>query len=248
MIFVLKFYGKTRHLKKLYSFVPKKDLNPLIDFHTHTSANHNNGIEILSCHITDTLNKGLYTIGFHPWRITDIISNEDLNVLKHHYINNGNCLAIGECGLDRLHNFSFDRQVEVFRQQIELAHEISAPVIIHCVKSYDEIIAFKKEYPSAKWCVHGFLKSETLAKQLLDLGFYLSIAPSQNWKVDRRKLLEFLPIDRLFIESDGQKNCSLNLRYKILAEAKRMDVEELKLNILYNCKNFFGEKWRQLNG
>src|SRR5690606_24395723 len=82
---------------------------------------------------------------------------------------------IGECGFDRLRGPAMPLQREVFSRQVALAITLGKPLIIHCVRAFDELQSFGKRYAhQIPMIVHGFTKSPQLAKQLTDRGFYLS--------------------------------------------------------------------------
>ena len=94
--------------------------------------------------------------GIHPWHIQD--ANAQLEELKSRLDTFNNIVAIGEAGLDKLHSpVSLLQQQEIFHQQALLAEEYEKPLIIHCVKAWEEIIREKKSLrPSVPWIIHGF--------------------------------------------------------------------------------------------
>lgn len=216
---------------------------PYIDFHTHHSTLRGDIIEVVSCHKM-TPDKGpYYTLGFHPWWQNTALDNEDINALKDKFLWDSYCLGIGECGLDKVKGPDFDLQLTVFQDQLIVAKELNAPVIIHSVKSFNEILSIRNSFLGQRWCIHGFMHSIQVAQQLLDKGIYLSVAPDHNWTQKKSDLLRFLPVDMIFIESDGRNTMSIEERYWAVAQAKNLDIEELKLTLFNNFKTFFGTKW-----
>ena len=115
---------------------------------------------------------GFFSAGIHPWYINESKTQfEELLVL----VKNQKCLAIGECGLDKLCSSPFGQQMEVFKKQIELAEKLQKPLIIHCVKAFDELLKIKKSSKTGvPWVIHGFNQKNEMAKQLLAQGFYFS--------------------------------------------------------------------------
>ena len=112
-----------------------------------------------------------FSVGIHPWDADLEISFSEFEGM----IQNQNCLAIGECGLDKLKGPDLEIQKTIFISQLDLAVKYQLPVIIHCVKAFDELIEICKPYYSkVSLIIHGFNKSSQLAKQLIDKGVYIS--------------------------------------------------------------------------
>lgn len=106
-----------------------------------------------------------------------------------------------------------ERQKEIFIKQIELAKELDKPLILHCrpsVGSQDayedavEILNTKYQILNTnKGVVHFFSGSKETAKKFLDLGFYISFAGPITFASEYREVVEFVPIDRILIETDA---------------------------------------------
>ena len=99
---------------------------PYFDVHTHTAKP--NGI--VNCYPEAEIPESYFSIGIHPWYISDL--NEQLHLLEEKAKHN-NCLAIGECGLDSFSEVDIKLQKIAFRQQIQLANQLKKPLIIHLV-------------------------------------------------------------------------------------------------------------------
>jgi TatD DNase family protein len=177
--------------------------------------------------------QNFYSVGIHPWDASlnpSLIELED--IIKH-----PNCLAIGECGLDKIKGADLALQQKYFLAQLVIAEKHHKPIIIHCVKSFDEIQVICKPYlKSNSILIHGFNKNIELAKQLIQKGFYLSI--SKHF-AQTNKLSE-LPIDKLFFETDDNKEIHIKEIYEIAAEKLNMKMELLKEKIYCNFTSFFG--------
>ncbi len=118
--------------------------------------------------------QGFYTLGIHPWFIGRQETETALQKLLA-AAEDPNLLAIGECGLDRAINTPFSSQVTVFGSQIKLAERIGKPLIIHCVRAFNELSALKKAAkPKQPWIIHGFTGKPLPARQLLKQGLYFS--------------------------------------------------------------------------
>lgn len=136
-----------------------------------------------------------FSCGIHPWH-SEINSSQFETLLE--IIKNQSVVAIGEAGLDKLKGPEIDIQVEVFRKQIELAIQYDKPMIIHCVKAWDELIALHREYkPNLPWIIHGFRGNADQVRQLTREGFKFSIGEQFN-----REALRHIPLDNLYCETD----------------------------------------------
>jgi TatD DNase family protein len=211
----------------------------LLDFHTHSGRHtgRDDVMEIISVHLGQEKDKKYNTVGLHPWWTEAVVTSEQkakLIVL----LSDVNCLAMGEMGLDRLKGPDLPTQMEVLRSQLTIAQELDKPVIIHCVRAYDQLLQIKKEFPSInKWCVHGYGRNAILAQQLIDHGFYLSLMPApvakyQNW-------FESLPIDKLFLETDSIPNVTIEQVYQTVVEVSGIPLESLCKQMNSNARNFF---------
>lgn len=136
-----------------------------------------------------------YSCGIHPWYMDD--AEKQLRRLRE-ILSDGKIVAVGEAGLDKLKGAGWEEQIYYFRKQVELAIEFQLPLIIHCVKAWDELIHLYKEYhPANTWIVHGFRGKPQQAEQLLQIGINLSIGEHFN-----EETIQLIPSDKLFIETD----------------------------------------------
>ena len=216
----------------------------LIDFHCHSySALNTECLEIVSCHPDRKDADQLHTIGYHPWWSLENLTEKHIHFLKHHFLSNPQCIAIGECGLDKYKGASMQIQTTNLISQIELANELNAPVIIHCVRKYPELIDIHKQYAKTPWAIHGFARNKTLATTLLDTGIFLSIAPYEKMNKAYEDMLAFLPFDRIFLETDSDRRTTIASRYAIFASLRGLDIGILKEKIVENSIKFFGSRF-----
>ena len=113
--------------------------------------------------------------------------------------------AIGEIGLDyHYENYDMDKQILFFRQQLELASELSLPVIVHSRNASEDTLDILKEYRPAG-VVHCFSGSAEVAKEVIKLGMYIGFTGVLTFKNAKKALraLEAVPLDRLLLETDG---------------------------------------------
>lgn len=168
---------------------------PLLDIHTHDKSRYKEAI--INIYPNEELIDGAYhSVGIHPWHTVDIDSStiEKLNILATH----PQVVAIGETGIDTLKGASIVKQIEIFRLHVILSEQHQKPLIIHCVKAFNEIIELKKYLrPSMPWIIHGFRGKPQLARQLLNHGFYISLGEHFN-----PQSATIIPTDHLLFETD----------------------------------------------
>lgn len=218
-----------------------------IDFHTHKPK----GQELIGSTITEIVSvyddnipsSHVFTIGYHPWFQRSYIENAQLDRLVDIYLNRSNCLGIGECGLDRLISADMDMQISNFTKQVELANDLKAPVIVHCVRAYDILIKLYRTRAKTPWVIHGYKRNIILAKQITDLGIWLSIAPDEDDKDVFKEVVRSLDIQKIFIETDSHPNRNIIGVYDRFCMIKDIEVSTLCQQIEYNCNQFFLDRW-----
>jgi len=214
-----------------------------IDIHTH-DAKPAEGIfiiETLMAHekrTPDDIPEQACTFGIHPWYLND--KNYDQLLISVKAVTGfPNLFAIGEAGFDKLRGPSPELQRRAFEEQIIISEEINKPVVIHCVRAWDELLpGHKKLKPKMPWLVHGFRGSKELAAQLLSKGIYLSFWFDFIMRPESAGLLKSLPTGRIFLETDGA-DADIKAIYGKVAGDLDISVEELKKIILSNFKEFF---------
>lgn len=196
-----------------------------IDIHTHC-PDTNNPLAVRNLSVNEaegfvkTDKKEFCSIGIHPWDV-HLASPEIMQKLES-FAADKRVVAIGECGLDKNSKASIKEQDYFFERQIMLSEKIQKPLIIHCVASFNEIIAMKKRHkPEQTWIIHGFRGKPELAKQLLSSGFALSFGEKFN-----PASVEITPINKLCIETD-ESQLPIEQIYKNIALIKACRSEEL---------------------
>lgn len=163
-------------------------------------------------------------------------------------------VAIGEVGLDYYWDTSYNElQHEVLRRQLAMAQELELPIIFHNREAHGDSLSIVKEFPRVRGVFHCYSGSPEMAKQLLDLGWYLGFDGPVTYKNSRkhREVLEICPLDRILIETDspylapephrGTRNHSGNLRYIAgkIAEIKGKTEEEIADITMENGRRLF---------
>lgn len=149
------------------------------DVHTHRLDAGSSAIINLPLDAgVETIEPGCsYSVGVHPWDADREVDWARLRRLAVH----PQVVAIGEVGFDALRGPSLDAQEPVFVRQARLAEELGKPLIIHCVRAYGRLMELRRELkPHQPWLVHGFRGKPELARQLISLGFEISLGSKFN--------------------------------------------------------------------
>lgn len=209
------------------------------NLHTHTFTNNPKVVELVNQYPWEFDNTiPQYSIGIHPWHIDENRLKQDLKTIEEK-LALPECLALGECGLDKRIEIPIALQLEVFEHQIVLAEKFKKPLLLHLVAAYDELIALNKRLKiSVPVVLHGFSKNEQVAKQLLDNGFYLSFGKYLLRNPELKTVFQSIPNDRFFLETDMIEE-TLEEVYVLAANYKGIDLEEMKTIVATNWKNVF---------
>ena len=162
--------------------------------------------------------------------------------------------AIGEIGLDYYYeDIPRDIQQQAFRMQMALAQELDLPVIVHERDAHNDGLAIVKEFPKVKGVFHCYSGSAEMARQLVNLGWYIGFTGVLTFK-NARKAVETaasIPLDRIVLETDcpfmapepfrGKRNHPGYL-YRMaekLAEIRGISVEEVHAATFENGKRLY---------
>lgn len=186
----------------------------------------------------DTLIKSNhYSLGLHPWYIDNNWLQLFEQLEKHS--RQENVLAIGETGLDKICTTDWELQQSVFRKQIQLAIAFQKPIIIHCVKAWNDVVTILgKEKINTPVIFHGFTRSIALAKELTGKGYYLSFGKSLE-KETLQQVLRQIPATQFFLETDDA-DLTIESIYKYAASALSIDMNSLSLQLQKNAAAVFG--------
>lgn len=213
-----------------------------VNLHTHFYTNSDSILEIVNQYPNEFLDDiPNYSIGIHPWYISDERVTEDINTIKTKLQSN-ECIALGECGIDKRIEKKIEVQIDVFESQLSLLNEISKPVILHCVAAFDEVISCKKNSGlQSPFIIHGYSKNISLAKQLLNQDFYLSFGKYLLRNPEIELVFKYVPNDKIFLETDTISE-SLEEVYTFAAKCKNISVEEMKEIVWNNYQAVFIKK------
>ena len=191
------------------------------------------------------------TIGLHPDECNDIADLSFISELSK----NKKVVAIGEIGLDyHYESTNKNNQKKYFIEQIKIANELNLPVVIHSRDADMDMLQILKENKiNNNFVMHCFSSSLEIAKEIIKLNGYISIAGTVTFK-NAKNLLEvakFVPEDKLLIETDspyltpepyrGQRNepmYIINTAQKI-ADLREIPIEKLSEITIQNTEKFY---------
>lgn len=174
-----------------------------------------------------------FSAGIHPWHIASIDTGALLQQLSQ-IASSPQLLAIGECGLDKLSDSPVNIQEEIFKQQIEISEHNRKPMIIHCVKAFNELIRLRKETKARQeWIIHGFRGKPQLAETLMQHGIRISIGLKFN-----PAITDTVRPSQLLLETDDC-HCNIETIYRQVAQTWHMAEENLIPLIRKNFSEIF---------
>ena len=214
---------------------------PFVDIHTHAAKTADNLIQIVNLDLEQPCpEQGYYSYGIHPWALdsADFQEEKPMQLLKER-LQSPNVIALGEAGLDKFHA-DFERQIKVFERQIVLSENLKKPMILHDVKSHNEIVALRKKHKAKQpWILHGFNGTEQDIRQLTGQGLCLSVGDSLLHS-ERKivKSLKNIPLEMLFLETD-MAEIGIETVYEAAAKLLETELSELKTKIFSNFARIF---------
>ncbi len=214
----------------------------LIDIHRHADDKGNADIVMRNLFHFNELeieDNCWYSMGLHPWHVNKDTLQEDLLKVRE-AANHPRIIAIGEAGLDKSLITPLELQIEAFETQVKIAIEVNKPMIIHCVRAYNEILATKLRLKHNKsWIIHWFNASHEMADQLIKKNFYLSFGHMLfNNRSKAYNSFIHIPFDKLFLETDDA-DYTISEIYSRAAKLKNIQVEILEKHIEQNFIHCF---------
>jgi TatD DNase family protein len=214
---------------------------PFIDIHTHHALDSDGSILIRSWFLQDIDRQNNLSIPFsaaiHPWHATKF-TTEQISEMLLNLIKQPQLIAIGETGLDKSCHVDYQIQKKVFELQIEFAEDHQKPIIIHAVKSWNDLIVYLKRV-NVPVILHGYSEGVELTKQLIDLGCYFSVGKSVLRITSRfREAIQIIPSTSLFLETDDS-NVNICEIYQEASKIVDISLEDLKIQINMNFRKLF---------
>ena len=188
----------------------------VIDIHTHNAQTHAQTIK---------------TAGVHPWHAStaEVAEVERLAPSVD---------AIGEIGLDYACSVPHEEQMAIFEAQLAIAEREGKPVVLHCVRAFDEVMKMVAKHTLRAVIFHGFIGSKEQAQLAVRQGYYLSFGERTFRSPKSIEALRSTPLSHLFVESD-ESTTPIEEIYIKIAELRGVDIEILAASTEENFKRIF---------
>jgi TatD DNase family protein len=179
-----------------------------------------------------------FSVGLHPWHIEKTEWETCFDNIAE-AAKNDKMLLVGECGLDRSVDIDFALQEQSFKQQVLIANELGKPLIIHCVRAYNDLIRIKKNRNSdVPWIIHGYMGNRETTLNLIRHGFYFSLGERFLFNERKNEQILIIPENRLFFETD-ESSLLIEHIYSKAAALLQKNVDELKSVVWSNFEGIF---------
>ena len=212
------------------------------DIHTHKTTENDTSVLSIRNIDRDFWQAGAgmpCSLGLHPWHLLQ--GNLAIESLREYAVLH-NVFAIGECGLDKLCDTEVELQQCFFMQQIQIANQLEKPLIIHCVRAFEELkVLLKQEKCNVPVVIHGFNKKVAVAWKMLAEGYYLSFgAALLNGQSAASSVFSCIPAAKFLLETDDA-GCSIRDIYNAAAKIRKTGEETIILQVQNNFKNIFNK-------
>ena len=214
---------------------------PFIDIHTHHPVNTEEIISVSSLFLQDVdLQNRIsapFSAAIHPWHATRF-SLEQVSGMLENLTKQPGFIAIGETGLDKNCAADYQCQKTLFELHLKFAEKHSKPVIIHAVKSWNDLIGYLS-HTKVPVILHGYSAGIELTKRLIDLKCYFSVGKSALQITPRfREAIQIIPLTSLFLETDDSK-VTITEIYHEVSKIMDLPLEKLKIQINRNWLHCF---------
>lgn len=209
---------------------------PFVDLHTHRRAPETGTVAVRSHRLGrgESLPPAPFTAGVHPWDV----GAADFSVLDFFDEDHSGLIGVGEIGLDFSREIDKNLQSIWLEKQLTIAEKKPLPVVLHCVRAYNETIAALKKHRLQSVVFHGFTGSPELAGQLAGAGCFLSFSPKSFHSPRTVEVVKTLPATQFFLETDDDPGTSIEEMYTKAAVLRGTTVEALKEKLYRNYTQF----------
>ena len=142
-------------------------------------------------------------IGWQPEEIDGMVE-EDFEFIEKH-VTDDKIIAIGEVGLDyHYNNYDKNKQISIFKRQIEIANKYHKPVIVHSRDSIQDTYNILKDM-NAKGILHCYSGSLEMAREFIKVGFCLGIGGICTFKNANNivRVIKEIPLEYIVLETDS---------------------------------------------
>lgn len=222
---------------------------PYVDFHTHDLSWDETIFRLNSLSLNDFKKnisvshlknmsdlKNPFTVGIHPWDV-DVVDINHCDELWSEMLNHELCVGLGEIGLDKARPKSYQRQFEVFVDQVRRAKELGISwLVLHCVRAQNDVLkVLKDESFKGRAVFHDYNGSFEEGKRLLDLGYVVSLGSkilnpktkAYQWLQQGLLSSSQIPWGQFFLETDDSSISVVDL-YEGISQWTHFPIDELK--------------------
>ncbi len=184
----------------------------------------------------EDIENGYYSVGFHPYNIGKVDERETLEKVRL-ALDHPRVLAVGEIGLDKSLDTALEEQLRIFEKQVELAEAAGLPVVLHVVRSFNEMLGFMRaNQPVVPMIIHGYNGNAKMVEELVKAGFLISFGQAITW--EHSKIVEAVqkvPVEMMFLETD-EGDLDIREIYQFAAELKGISEEHLRVQLFENAR------------
>ena len=194
-------------------------------------------------------------VGIHPHETKDIL-HPAYEIIRH-FAQHKKVVAYGEIGLDYYYeNTQRVVQQRKFRDMLQEARKLRLPVIVHDRDAHEDTLRILREEwdPAIGGVMHCFSGDIEYAKQVMDLGFHISIAGPVTFPKAQalRDVVKQVPIEQMLIETDapylapqavrGKRNEPAYVRFTAeeIARVKGLSFDDVARITSFNAMQLFG--------
>jgi TatD DNase family protein len=192
-------------------------------------------------------NKGYVypAVGYHPWELKEDEVEKNLSFVRNHL---GDCIALGEIGVDYKVKIKKEVQWKVFEALLTMALDFNKPVILHCRFSHHHALRMVKERGIKRAVFHWYSGPLSVLEEILAMGYSVSATPALRYSPPHREAIRQAPLERILLETDspviyqGKESRPKDVRITLgeVAQLKGVDPLEVSRQTTSNASTFFG--------
>lgn len=210
-----------------------------VDVHTHSIKADSQALQVLNIltnSFVDMEQTEYFSLGLHPWYVQEeTIEKQWQDLIQNPFIYQA--VAIGECGLDALHQGNYKAQLLAFERQIKLANELQKPLMVHCVRAVPDCLRLLTA-ATVPVIFHGVNFSFDKVKKILDAGYFCSFGKALSHSKTVKEYFPHLPLQQVFFETDDA-DIQIQDVYLQACLLYKIDLESLKNQIFDQFKTVF---------
>jgi TatD DNase family protein len=224
-------------------YIKSESLNHYIDIHTHTYYQNDDTtmlLNVLPGEDDKLRHPCFFSTGLHPWYVNSGSLEQKLGWVEQQ-ADNPQVLAVGEIGFDKTIDVPWKDQEYAFERQLSLAEKLNKPVILHCVRSYNELLSYRSgAHQKIPWIFHWFNASAEMARELIRRNCYLSFGHLLFHETSKAfRVFPEVPASSIFFETDDTSYTIQEIS-EHAAFLKGLPLSSLMRQIHDNFKTCFG--------